>query len=417
MICNSCGKEIHEDSGFCEFCGAAVEKKEKRPAAGQVKKSGRKSVILICIILLICAAVGFTVKLVYDNRPEARYNADIKNAERIRKAYLSVIEDEDIAYVMEQYVGQSAERTGTIINIEEDFENLPESFQKAMIAELKGIPDIKYTEHGASGYTLDIISSNNVWVYASTDVNADEWKLAPKADERYLTGESDGREKISMDAIKAENSYVKLISGKSPALGYWKSGMREMYIGYDTVGEDKSIVVYTTEFGLLSNEAYTVIGVEGFLRFISRDDENVYYSLDIIDENHINMYIPDGYNGDKVYEFERGEFNTTALDSFLGTWTVSGDGYSLELGFDADHNILYDKDSDLASFTGKAACIMINENEVVCCVPYQGNVKEAKENGLITRFATYTYHIADNGSLIYKCHDWYGNDIKQEWHR
>ena len=60
MICNKCGREIADDSSFCEYCGAEITRSENGEDAVPVKekKSHAKIIIIAVVVLLIAAAAG-----------------------------------------------------------------------------------------------------------------------------------------------------------------------------------------------------------------------------------------------------------------------------------------------------------------------------------------------------------------------
>ena len=69
MICNKCGKEITDNSVFCEYCGAKVEEVHTDSNAGEQsikkgKKKGLKIGIIVGIVLVLAlAGVGITLMI------------------------------------------------------------------------------------------------------------------------------------------------------------------------------------------------------------------------------------------------------------------------------------------------------------------------------------------------------------------
>lgn len=65
MICNKCGKEITDNSVFCEYCGAKVEEVHIDSNVGtQSNKKGLKIGIIVGIVLVLAlAGVGITLML------------------------------------------------------------------------------------------------------------------------------------------------------------------------------------------------------------------------------------------------------------------------------------------------------------------------------------------------------------------
>ena len=68
MKCSKCGKEIANDSNFCEYCGTKIQKNIKEPTRIIQKKSYKIAWIITVIIIgyllvLICAigCIGFAL--------------------------------------------------------------------------------------------------------------------------------------------------------------------------------------------------------------------------------------------------------------------------------------------------------------------------------------------------------------------
>jgi hypothetical protein len=57
MYCANCGKFLEDDACFCPDCGTAVN--ETAAPIPQKKKSNKLWVVLVCIVILAVAAVGF----------------------------------------------------------------------------------------------------------------------------------------------------------------------------------------------------------------------------------------------------------------------------------------------------------------------------------------------------------------------
>lgn len=69
MICNKCGKEITDNSVFCEYCGAKVEEVHTDSNAGEqsIKKGNKKGlkigIIVGIVLVLALAGVGITLMI------------------------------------------------------------------------------------------------------------------------------------------------------------------------------------------------------------------------------------------------------------------------------------------------------------------------------------------------------------------
>lgn len=69
MICRNCGKNISDDSRFCEFCGTKVTGGSETDKSGR-KRAVAKIIIMAVVIALIITAVGIFVYRYFDEKPE-----------------------------------------------------------------------------------------------------------------------------------------------------------------------------------------------------------------------------------------------------------------------------------------------------------------------------------------------------------
>lgn len=60
MFCINCGKEIPQNSEFCQECGA-LQGGEVKNSGGAGKKGTKKWIVLIAVITIVCFGIGFLI--------------------------------------------------------------------------------------------------------------------------------------------------------------------------------------------------------------------------------------------------------------------------------------------------------------------------------------------------------------------
>ena len=245
------------------------------------------------------------IELIVDDRK----NDDIENAERIKDTVNVSIANEDVYDSMEPYLD-------VVVSLDE-LDYMPQAFQDVF----GEIPVIRHKSDGATGFAFMIDEDYSVYVYISSDESINEWEIVPNISDRYDIGEkSSGSEMIA----PSDYSYVKLISEKSPILGYWQADNAAMYIGYDVSGGNEGLTVYSTEGETIIHtyNGYAMSGGNQTLRYESTHDWNSKnFVINVLDDENIEMIYSNYDSGEDItYTYTKGEITDDALDRFVGVW-------------------------------------------------------------------------------------------------
>lgn len=294
------------------------------------------------------------------------------NARRIADAICSALSDDGIEKEMERFYS-------TNILLNEDFTYLPESFQNAMLASLGELPEPRNTRRGAIGFTIYIYDNNDAIVYAASDKHVDEWVIAPvtAVDPLYYTGEKHGDGDCeSIDQVKSEFGYVKLVSSKSPILGYWQADDAGMYIGCDTLGENKQFMIFSTFYTVVypmgGNDSISGENKKIYLTWEDEETDEPIFTFTVKDKDHINVDYIRGEDDRLSYEFTRSEIGDDVLNQYAGNWVEpSGGNYSVTA--DTQRKIAYMPEWGLDSYTGTPVSMYDGSNTIITMLPYQGN--------------------------------------------
>lgn len=249
------------------------------------------------------------IELIVDDRKKD----DIENAERIKDTVNMCLANEDAYDSMEPYLD-------VVVSLDE-LDYMPQAFQDVFNDDLGEIPVIRHKSDGATGFAFMIDEYYSVYVYISSDESINEWEIAPNISDRYDIGEkSSGSEMIA----PSDYSYVKLISEKSPILGYWQADNAAMYIGYDVSGGNEGLTVYSTEGETIIHtyNGYAMSGGNQMLRYESTHDWNSKnFVINVIDDENIEMIYSNYDSGEDItYTYTKGEITDDALDRFVGVW-------------------------------------------------------------------------------------------------
>lgn len=149
MYCKYCGKQIRDDSTFCDECGNQLEPKKK-------KRSGIVLAVFFVVVALAIAASVLAIVVVYNNYQNQEYvpKAFSTNSEivKMNNNLKDLIQGDDIQRNPEKYNGKQFELSGYVIKIGEKSifvsTDLDGNNLKKQLADLRGedyVPDPKDT--------------------------------------------------------------------------------------------------------------------------------------------------------------------------------------------------------------------------------------------------------------------------------
>jgi len=92
MICKKCGKDIHEDSIKCNFCGARAKKKSGSKGKKQISKRTKLALILSSVGLVIIAAAIIVIMLIVLPNNKVSSFVALNSAENYDEAYEMYLE-------------------------------------------------------------------------------------------------------------------------------------------------------------------------------------------------------------------------------------------------------------------------------------------------------------------------------------
>lgn len=294
------------------------------------------------------------IELVIDDRKAT----DIENANTIKTMLEMCMAAEDVYYSLEPY-------RDVVVALDE-LDYMPQVFQEKFmeyVDEAGGIPGIRHKGDGAVGYAFMIDGSDNVSVYISSDESMNEWEAAPRLSDRYDNGERSSRSNM---AAPGEYSYVKLISEKSPILGYWQADNAGLYVGYNVSGGDEGLTVYNTEGETILHaySGYDVSGSNGTLKYEpepNREWCTVTYTINVLDDSNIEMICSDYESGEDIsYIYTRGEITDDELSQYVGTWVAAYEDLNFNTGtLELIH-------CDTCGFLHSANGSCVSDDEYVC---------------------------------------------------
>ena len=251
-----------------------------------------------------------------------RQESDIIQAKEVMTGIQICLADEQVWSDMQRYADIP-------ISIEGDMEYLPQSFQTAYQTNMGPLEALRYTKYGAQGYAFSFDVYGNVAVYVSSDTGVDEWQVMPQVEETYYTGEKKDVETVADNTY----SYIKMISEKSPFLGYWQADNAGIYIGYNTSGGNEGLAVYYafggTDYGIITTlDQWDCEGENGHLRYQKQTNPDITYELTIKDEDKITVACPDG----QKYDFEKGQVTDDIRKKYIGDWICDGESGMGQMG-------------------------------------------------------------------------------------
>lgn len=269
---------------------------------------------------------------------EERQDSDIAQAKDIQEAINESLSDETVLEDMKNYHNFP-------ISVENDLAYLPRSFVEAYNQNMGELQAFRYTQDGASGYSFSVDDRGNVSVYIASAKHIDEWQVVPSVADSYYNGTL--REGEDGDRTFA---YVKLISEKSPILGYWQSDQAGMYIGYNTSGGKEGFTVYLAlrDYGneiMHTLAGFQCSGGDGYILYTYNGTNSFHaqpeYKLVVNSDSSITLEASDVVEVSTsnikniTLEFTKGELDKNAKMKFAGTWIgEGGDGrvYTGEFG-------------------------------------------------------------------------------------
>ena len=328
---------------------------------------------------------------------ELNCKEDIENAGKIYKASKEIIESNNrIREMMRPYYD-------VMISLKDEFDYLPPTFRNALAEKLGGqIPEIKNKRSGAVGFALSIDDG----VYISSDKYLNEWETFDDGvlDEDYLYGRrsEDHEYAISTKTSESEFSYVKLIGDNSPILGYWQAEDGGMYIGYDTLGQDKRFMIFSTFYTVIypygGNDEMS--GEEGkiYLRSGYEETDEATVTITVKDRDHIDLELIRSEDDRVAYQFERSELSAEILNRYAGNW-MKGSAATLVTA-DTDKKIVYMDDWGMDSYTGTPICMYDGSSTMLCMLPYQGDWQGLTEYASSYPY-TYYYMELDGEKMEY----------------
>lgn len=231
-----------------------------------------------------------------------------------------------------------------VIDLEDDLEYLPKSIQSSIMECLVSVPKIQHTYDGATGFCFAVSSYGEVTVYISTEANPTAWQIYPNVEEGYELGVVD-EAATEETPVNLEYSYPRLISEKSPILGYWQSDRAGMYIGYSTSDGNEGFTVYLQSQDFADNSGLEILhayngykysgGAGNIIFSIDSDIGTSKYDIQIIDNNTIRLVVDNRceYNGNPVFEeytFKREELTKERLSQYEGAWIDAGVVFSID---------------------------------------------------------------------------------------
>ena len=265
---------------------------------------------------------------------------DIESAEKIGKAISAAMEGTSFYYDLKEY-------RGAAVDLESDLEYLPESVQTGLMEQLGKVPEIRYTWDGATGFVF-VVNGTEVTVYASSKTSMTEWQLYPSVDDAYYESNTDKEDGFISETIDKEYTYAKLISSRSPILGYWQGDTIGMYIGYNTSGGEEGFTVYIqsqdfSEHILNSYANYSQSGDCGYVQYVFSSDGTTRhdtFKISVEDSGVITLSVNEVATnyGDvlssKEYTLSSGEVGKNVLSSYEGTWIEEGGQYLMDEMFE-----------------------------------------------------------------------------------
>ena len=276
-----------------------------------------------------------------------RQEEDVERGETIASAIQSTLASGQVQEAMSDYQNIN-------ISLTDDLEYLPQAFQDEFKTNMgkDSVSDLRHTDDGATGYAFKITDSGTVYVYISSDAHLDEWQISPDTTESYFAGEK--REVTEQDKVEnnKELRYVRLISEKSPLLGYWQADTAGMYIGYNILGDEGLAVYLFTHEGeyayrtIISIDEYTLSGNDGMIEL--QNDYNKYL-ISVQDTKHVTLHVEGDYIDTNDYAFTQGEIGREILSQYEGTW-VSQYGGSRDFVYDETCGAVHETDDMVRDF-------------------------------------------------------------------
>lgn len=250
-----------------------------------------------------------------------RQASDIRQAGEIQAEIEDCLADSQVWEDMQMYVDIP-------ISVEEDIEYLPQSFQNAYQNNTESSRTLRYTKYGAQGYAFSFDVYGSVKVYISSETSMDEWQVVPQIEEAYYTGETK-----EVEATNSTYSFIKMISEKSPFLGYWQADNAGIYIGYNASGGNEGMAIYYafggTDYGIITPvDQWDCEGENGQLRYQKQTDSEITYEFTIKDEDKITVVCPDG----QTYDFNKGQITDDIRKTFVGDWVCDGKSVMGQMG-------------------------------------------------------------------------------------
>ena len=306
-----------------------------------------------------------------------RQEEDVERGETIASAIQSTLASGQVQEAMSDYQNIN-------ISLTDDLEYLPQAFQDEFKTNMgkDSVSDLRHTDDGATGYAFKITDSGTVYVYISSDAHLDEWQISPDTTESYFAGEK--REVTEQDKVEnnKELRYVRLISEKSPLLGYWQADTAGMYIGYNTSGGDEGFTLYLlTNEGQYSNKsiinggAYALSGNNGRIDF---QNDSSQYVINLQDAKNLTLHVEGNSLAEGDYTFTQGDLDREILSQYEGVWINAGvvyggiTGDDLELTYHDDSYVVYSGDEENKFNTEPFVALYDGMGTLSYIFPYKG---------------------------------------------
>lgn len=297
MICNKCGKEITDNSVFCEYCGAKVEEVHTDSNAGEqsIKKGNKKGLkigIIVGIILaLALAGVGITLILKKggsDSEIGGLPKAKTPQEEALNN-YFDAIKSFDTDAFMEacypqELIGKDSLKRGSVAGYVDVYGGLGLS---------RGLVD-------ESVFYMPSFSDGHLAVVAESypDVGSGLF---------FDLALAEGDEKKAEEYKQAHEEYVELAQSDDGA----KTLLKDLKITYNMVGMDK--FNDCTVYNIIENENVDADYINKLINGYDNDVVNV-----SADDIYVARIQVEWAYGDKLYGWDEDWWN----DSDFVDWVA-----------------------------------------------------------------------------------------------